>query len=500
MSIQMGLCRSYLRREYHRLLGSRRGSIERCSAISGLAAVAAASGNERAAISGFRRTLGIDPGYSVARDNLKALVAFGDSPPRNRCIAILSLLFSWPSTGGGTVHTKELAEFLQFVGYEVRHIYAVYPEWGIGQVTEALPYPYRPVVFHGSDWCEETIQDWFRDAIEEFAPDAVIITDSWNFKPLLAEVVADIPYFLRLAAIECLCPLNNVRLLFDEGRVVQCERNQLTDSASCRSCVHQRGAFSGTLHQAERNLAGFGTDDYAERLHAAFRNAEAVLAVNPLIAEIVRPYCKKAVVLPSGFDSARFPQKEESPSFQETGRPARLIFAGLVEEAMKGFHVLFTACEQLWQTRRDFELFVTADARREWRAPFIRWGGWQSQEQLPDQIRAADILVFPTIAQEALGRTAVEAMGCGRPVIASRLGGLPFVVEDQVTGLLFEPGNAADLASKINHLLSQPELRHQMGLAGRREFERRFTWDVIIPQYEPLLGSPNFVEEPLVMP
>ena len=58
-----------------------------------------------------------------------------------------------------------------------------------------------------------------------FNPDHVIITDSWNFKPLLAEAVREYPYILRLQAMECICPLNNVRLLpLGDGQFGQCRR------------------------------------------------------------------------------------------------------------------------------------------------------------------------------------------------------------------------------------------------------------------------------------
>ena len=77
------------------------------------------------------------------------------------------------------------------------------------------------------------------------------------------------------------------------------------------------------------------------------------------------------------------------------------------------------------------------------------------------------MVVVPTIAQEALGRTAVEAMGVGRPVVASRLGGLPFTVVDGATGLLCEPGNPDDLARKLEILLDDPGLRERLdGSAG----------------------------------
>lgn len=93
------------------------------------------------------------------------------------------------------------------------------------------------------------------------------------------------------------------------------------------------------------------------------------------------------------------------------------------------------------------------------------------------------MLVFPTVAEEALGRSAVEAMGVGRPVIASRIGGLLYTVTDGLTGLLCEPGNVADLAAKITLLLDDPALRRRLGDAGRKKFEEEYTWDVIVNRH-----------------
>ena len=158
---------------------------------------------------------------------------------------------------------------------------------------------------------------------------------------------------------------------------------------------------------------------------------------------------------------------------------------------MKGFDVLHEACARLWQRRQDFELVATADPVGRVDA-FTRFIGWQSQEDLPRQIREAAMLVMPTIAQEALGRTAVEAMAAGRPVVASRLGGLPFTVMDGTTGLLCEPGDPDDLAAKIEMLLDDAELRPRLGRAGRQRFEEHYSWPVIIDRhYKPLLGEPN---------
>ena len=75
-------------------------------------------------------------------------------------------------------------------------------------------------------------------------------------------------------------------------------------------------------------------------------------------------------------------------------------------------------------------------------------------------------IVLPSICYEGFGLVLVEAMMYGKPVIASGIGSIPEIVEDKVTGLLFEPGNAEDLANKIQYLWDRPELCTKMGKAG----------------------------------
>jgi glycosyltransferase involved in cell wall biosynthesis len=86
-------------------------------------------------------------------------------------------------------------------------------------------------------------------------------------------------------------------------------------------------------------------------------------------------------------------------------------------------------------------------------------------------------------------------MAAGKPVVASRIGGLPFTVADGATGLLCHPGDADDLARKLAVLLDDADLRRRMGLAGRRRFEEDFAWDVVIDKhYRPLLVKTNHHE------
>jgi glycosyltransferase involved in cell wall biosynthesis len=67
---------------------------------------------------------------------------------------------------------------------------------------------------------------------------------------------------------------------------------------------------------------------------------------------------------------------------------------------------------------------------------------------------------------EGAGRVLVEAMAAGKPVIASRVGGIPEYVKDGVNGLLFEAGDVAGLAEKLRLMLSSPELRKRLGAKG----------------------------------
>lgn len=407
--------------------------------------------------------------------------------PISKRIAIVSLLFNWPSTGGGIVHTAELAQFLSVDGYDVCHFFAVYEPWSVGGVREPLPYKSCAVQFDQNSWNRECIQTAFREAVDSFKPDAVIVTDSWNSKGLLASAVSAYPYFIRLAAMECICPLNNVRLLADRDTGIrQCRKSQLSTREACVTCVRTNGCSSGSLHADERALVGFSEPSFNTELQEAFANAAGILVVNPLIGALCEPYAKHVHVIPSGFDRRRFDGLPER-RFGDGG--IRILFAGLVNELMKGFHVLFEACCQLWGIRQDFELHVTAEPEQ-YEAPFLRYRGWKNQQELPTLMSECDIVVVPTIAQEALGRTAVEAMGASRPVVASRIGGLPFTVVEGVTGLLAEPGDAGNLASQLLRLISNPEQALSLGLAGRKRFLAEHTWDhVIESKYRPLFAG-----------
>lgn len=97
--------------------------------------------------------------------------------------------------------------------------------------------------------------------------------------------------------------------------------------------------------------------------------------------------------------------------------------------------------------------------------------------EMPAYIKASDCVVLPSL-MEGLPVTALEAMACGVPVVATKVGGTPEVVKDGKNGFLLEPGRPEPIAKKVIQLLRDEKLRKRMGEAGRK-FVRKFDWDVI---------------------
>ena len=110
----------------------------------------------------------------------------------------------------------------------------------------------------------------------------------------------------------------------------------------------------------------------------------------------------------------------------------------------------------------------------------------------PDELQAsyarAAVCVLPSVLDargdtEGLGVVLLEAMNHATPVIASRVGGIPDVVEDGVSGLLVPPGDAAALAAAVRRLRDDPDLARRLGEGGRRRLREQFNWPAIVRRW-----------------
>jgi glycosyltransferase involved in cell wall biosynthesis len=117
----------------------------------------------------------------------------------------------------------------------------------------------------------------------------------------------------------------------------------------------------------------------------------------------------------------------------------------------------------------------------------VEFLGVVDDAELPTLYRVAQVLALPSVeltcygrkvaVSELLGLAAIEAMASGTPVVASRIGGLPEVVEHGVTGFLVEPGNSAELRWRLAQVLGDRRLAKRLGRNARERFLEMFTWE-----------------------
>src|SRR5581483_1657315 len=99
-------------------------------------------------------------------------------------------------------------------------------------------------------------------------------------------------------------------------------------------------------------------------------------------------------------------------------------------------------------------------------AEHVRFLGYQSQPQVRQLLAATDVFVMTSFA-EGVPVVLMEAMASGVPVVATRIAGVPELVEDGISGYLIPPGDAASLTERVRELLANAELRQRLGNAGR---------------------------------
>jgi glycosyltransferase involved in cell wall biosynthesis len=107
------------------------------------------------------------------------------------------------------------------------------------------------------------------------------------------------------------------------------------------------------------------------------------------------------------------------------------------------------------------------------------------QEEVASYYAAFDALILPS-ANEGTPVSAIEALAGGRPVVATRVGGVPDVVRDGVDGFLVEPGDVDAMAERLSALAADPPLRHRMGEAGRASVHERYSVERLLDDIDAL--------------
>jgi glycosyltransferase involved in cell wall biosynthesis len=133
----------------------------------------------------------------------------------------------------------------------------------------------------------------------------------------------------------------------------------------------------------------------------------------------------------------------------------------------------------------DFKLHLQNKIKALGLEDVVDWKGYiRNQAEIYQNI---DVVIVPTLADEPFGMVAAEPAFWALPVIASRTGGLPEIIMDEVTGFLIDPGNIYHIADRINYFIENPSIRKQMGINAYQQSRKRLTSDRMCSEIETLL-------------
>src|SRR5437773_3077526 len=248
--------------------------------------------------------------------------------------------------------------------------------------------------------------------------------------------------------------------------------------------------FSVTAH-GQDFMKDLGSDDLLREICEA---AEFVAAETDYSRDLLRRRCPDSAAkihrVYNGMDLGRFPA-----SHDETARPAaapyhlpRIVSTGRLV-TFKGFEDLIDACAELANRGIDFLCDIIGDGplrdilqqkiEKLDLSSKVNLLGSLSQQAVLEKLRTTDIFALASTI-DAQGATDVfptvilEAMASARPVVSTRLAGIPELVLDGETGILVSPGEPSALTNALEQLLLDPELRLRHGRAGRARLEQHF--------------------------
>lgn len=255
--------------------------------------------------------------------------------------------------------------------------------------------------------------------------------------------------------------------------------------AAARLCV----PYGFSTHA--RDARKVAPDDLAERA----RGAACIVACNVDVARDIQSSGSKIHLLPHGVDLRRF---QAQPQLH--AGPLRLLAVGRLVEK-KGFNILLDAATRL---KFPFRLSIIGDGpERERLSNMITENGLTrrvtldgalTHAELPRAYAEAHVVVVPSIQDQSgdrdgLPNVVLEAMACGRPVVASDISTIGCAVTHGETGLLVPPGDAPALASSLEQLGQEPALREQFGRNGRTRVERDYEVGRCTERFHQLLES-----------
>ncbi|HEV7673198.1 MAG TPA: glycosyltransferase family 4 protein [Candidatus Angelobacter sp.] len=244
-----------------------------------------------------------------------------------------------------------------------------------------------------------------------------------------------------------------------------------------------------TCHNWVGGTAVLGIYNYLDRL--ALKRFNAVAAVSDAVAHRLLGAgvsARKIETIANGIDGEPFECAQPLPALAFGGHKVVGMVARL--DLQKGFEYLLRAVRELRVAFRDLKVVIVGEGPdRKAIEDMIQQYGLQSnvvlagqQSDMPGVYSAMDVLVLPSL-NEGLPMTILEAMATSKPVIATRVGAIPSVIQQGETGLLVDPGDAEGLRDALARLLSQPNFCRRIGAAAHDWVSRNYTSEIMALKY-----------------
>lgn len=301
----------------------------------------------------------------------------------------------------------------------------------------------------------------------EFRPDVA------HFHNTFARVSPSAYYACRQAGVPVVQSLHNPRLICPSATL---SRN----GKACELCVGKAFAWPGLRHKCYRSsvlrTAGVAM---VTGVHRALGTWQDYIDRYIVFTEFYRQR-----FIAAGFPPGKISVKphfiDPDPGPRPAGPGKHALFIARLDPE-KGVETVINA----WKSLPDIPLVVRGNgpltcvleaAIATGELPSVSVAERVTSNELIDLIKAAKFVIWPSLGHyETFGLVAMEAFACGVPVIASSIGVAADLIENNQTGLHFEPGNALDLAAKVRWAHRHPEEMAAMGRNARLTFERRYT-------------------------
>ncbi|MHA1595228.1 MAG: glycosyltransferase family 4 protein [Candidatus Baldrarchaeia archaeon] len=243
-------------------------------------------------------------------------------------------------------------------------------------------------------------------------------------------------------------------------------------------------------------------------IRKTLENVNRIITVSEAVRRFMKhllPDYERFVVIPNAVDIEEFkPNKSKEELRRELCLPIDnpiILFVGRLV-VRKGVHVLLDAFRSVVKEIPDARLVIVGKGMLrdylEYKAKAygiernVDLRGYVDRENLVKLYMAADVFVCPSIFAEAFGIVIIEAMAAGKPVIATRVGGIPEIIDDGIDGILVKPHSVRELSDAIIWLLNDKSRLEAMGMNAREKVEERYSWDRVVHRvvevYEEVMG------------